>query len=372
VLVEEAHMAGFRRLILGVLVLILIGLTATFFLMRRAEKENISGQVATTLAPKVLLVTMFQMGDPLDPNSPGEATIWVLQHQLTRIIPIPGAFSPLYCNEQRELCLVITGVGTTNAAMTMMALGLSEQLDLSKTYVMIAGIAGVSPEAATIESVAWGDWVVDTSVTGEYDSREMPASFAHPNFPYGCSAPGCEHPFKMGTEVYQVNPVLVEWGYRLTKDLKLDESELAKEKRALYPQQAAQQPPLVIKCAITGGNTFWHGKMMSDWATGWVKDSTDGQGHYCMTAVEDPAILAAVNNLGKSGRYDPKRVMAIRVGSNFDQQHPGQTAEESLRLALAEVNQAVGMNNLHLVGWTVLEQILGDWAKWKAGVPALP
>jgi len=366
-------MAGLRRLILGILVLILVGgLTAVFLLMRGAEKENSSGEMVTTIAPKALLVTMFQLGDPLDPNSPGEATIWVQQHQLTRIIPIAGVYSPLYCNERRELCLVITGVGTTNAAMTMMALGLSEQLDLSKTYLMIAGIAGVNPERASIESVAWGDWVVDSSITGEYDSREMPDSFEYPKFPYGCSAPGCQHPFEMGTEVHQLDPALVEWGYRLTKDLKLDESELAKKKRALYAQQSAQQAPLVIQCTITGGNTFWHGKMMSDWATQWVADATGGQGRYCMTAVEEPAILAAVKNLGKSGRYDPKRVMVIRVGSNFDQQHPGQTAEESLRLALAEVNQAVGMKNLHRVGWRMLEQILGEWAKWEAGVPGLP
>jgi purine nucleoside permease len=294
----------------------------------------------------------------------------VQQHELTRIIPIPGAYSPLYCNQQVEMCLVITGVGTTNAAMTMMALGLSEQLDLSKSYVLVAGIAGVNPQAATIESVAWGDWLVDSSVTGEYDSREMPASFEYPKFPYGCAAPGCQHPFQMGTEVYQVNPALVAWGYGLTKDLHLDESELAKQKKALYPQPAAQQSPAVTQCAITGGNTFWHGKLMSAWATQWVKDVTGGQGQYCMTAVEDPATLAAVTNLGQSGRYDPKRVMVIRVGSNFDQQYPGQTAEESMRLALADVNQAVGMHNLHLVGWTVVEHILGDWADWEAGVPA--
>ncbi len=352
--------------------LMMVIFTLVFFLLEFRQPQQPPMAAARTIAPKVLLITMFQLGDPLDPNSAGEATIWVQQHHLTPTLQIAGAYSPLYCNTSHELCLAITGVGTTHAAMTMMALGMSDQLDLSKSYILVAGIAGVSPAAATIESVAWADWLIDTSITGEFDSREMPASFKYPNFPYGCSAPGCKHPFRMGTEVYQVNPAIVAWGYNLTKDLKLDESQRAIEKRALYPQETAKAPPKVVACSITGGNTFWHGTMRSNWATEWVRDSTGGKGRYCMTAVEDPAIFAAIDNLGTSGRYDPKRVMVIRVASNFDQQHPGQVAEDSLSQALSEVNQAVGMRNLHLVGWTVLEHILGDWANWQAGVPPLP
>jgi len=330
------------------------------------------GLKETVIRPRVLVINMFQLGDPLDPASTGEATIWVQQHQLTQIIAIPGAYSPLYCSASHELCLAITGVGEVNATMSMMALGLNDGLDLSQTYLLMAGIAGVNPNVATVESVAWADWVVDSSIRGEYDSREMPPDFDYPHFPYGCAEPDCPEPYRMGSEVFQLDPLLLEWSYRLTKNLPLEESVAAKTKKHPYKQEQARSAPTVLICSMSGGNTWWHGKLASDWASEWVHDLTDGKGEYCMTAVEEPAVLAVVHNLGKHGRFDPKRMMLIRVGSNFDQPHPGQTAQESLSAAVHEVNVATGMHNLHLVGWRMAETILADWDAWQNGPPKLP
>ncbi len=357
-----------RKGLLALISLALVVVAGAVFLIQRPPFKLDGGAIR----PRVLVISMFQLGDPLDPSSPGEATPWVQQHQLTQVIAIPGAYAPLYCNASHELCLAITGVGEVNAAMSMMALGLSEQLDLSQTYLLMAGIAGVNPNVATVESVAWADWVVDSSISGEYDSREMPPDFEFPRFPYGCAEPNCPEPYRMGSEVYQLDPLLLEWGYRLTKDLALEESAAAKAKKQPYEQAAARGAPTVLTCSMSGGNTWWHGKLISDWATEWVRDLTGGKGVLCMTAVEEPAVLAAVENLGKQGRFDPKRMMLIRVGSNFDQPHPGQTPQELLNAAVHEVNVATGMHNLHLVGWTVAETILTNWEAWRDGPPKLP
>jgi len=312
---------------------------------------------------------MFQIGDPLDPESQGEATIWIQEHQLTNLIEIPGAYSPLYCNQDGELCLVITGVGTTNATMTMMALGLSDRLNLKYTYFLMAGIGGIKPDIAPIESVAWIENILDITIVSEYDAREMPDDFDYYKFPYACSEPDCENPPRLGTEFYQVNPDLVEWGYQLTKDLELEESADAIERKSKYIQPTANHSPTVEKCSMAGGNIFWHGKMLSDWASWWMDRWTEGKSPYCITSVEEPGIAAAIHQLGEIERLDPQRLMVIRVGSNFDQQHPDQTAQESLSLALQDVDHVVGMHNLHLVGWTALNQIFLNWSQWEKSIP---
>jgi purine nucleoside permease len=98
----------------------------------------------SVIAPKVLTVTMFQTGDPLADGS-GEASVWVKNDTLDQVIQIPGSYSPLYCNASFDHCLVITGVLAANAAATVMAVGLSERVDLSRSYIMVAGVGGGAP-----------------------------------------------------------------------------------------------------------------------------------------------------------------------------------------------------------------------------------
>jgi purine nucleoside permease len=315
---------------------------------------------------------MFQLGDPLDPTSTGEASIWVQERHLVNLTQIPGANSSLYCNSQGNHCLVVTGVGTANATTSLMALAMNDHVDLSKTYILIAGIAGTSPKVNTIGGVAWADWVVDSTTISEFNALEMPSDFLYPKFPYACAKQWCENITKLGTEIYQLNPALVEWVYRLTKDLPLEDSPTAQALRALYPQEAARKPPFVSKCTVIGGNTFWHGKLMSEWANWWVQKWTNGQSYYCMTAVEEVGIMPAVYALEDTGDLDPHRVMIVRVASNFDQQHPGQTAQESLAAALEGVNTITGLRNAYVAGGAVTDYIIQHWDEWESGVPPLP
>ncbi len=330
------------------------------------------GDKPALIRPKILTVAMFQIGDPLDPTSIGEASIWVQERSLTNQTQIPGANSPLYCNLKGDHCLLVTGVGSANATTSLMALALNDRLDLSKTYILVAGIAGTSPKVNTIGGVAWADWIIDGTTISEFDVREMPSDFKYPKIPYACPKQWCTDIFKLGTEIYQLNPTLVEWAYRLTKDLQLEDSPNAQAERALYPQEAAQKLPFVSKCTILGGNTFWHGSMMSDWATWWVQKWTDDKSYYCMTAVEEVGIMPAVYALKDTGDIDPARVMIVRVASNFDQQHPGQTAQESLTTALEDVNTITGLRNVYLAGGAVTDYIIQHWNEWESGVPALP
>ena len=323
------------------------------------------------IAPKVLTVTMFQTGDPLTDGS-GEASVWVKNDRLDRVVPIPGSYSPLYCNASYDHCLVITGVLASNAAATMMAIGLSDRLDLSQTYIMVAGIGGGPPDKITIGAAAWADWIVSGDLVTELDAREMPADWQFPKASLGCAQQWCTDGFRTGTEVFQLDPTMTEWAFRLSRDVKLEDDPAARAFAQKYPEEIARGAPFVTTCTIVGVNDFVHGTLMSEWMTWWVSQWTGGKGEYCMSADEEGGIFTALQRLAAAKRVDMRRVMVLRVASDIDQQYPGQTAGESLADSLDTTFGFVGLDNIYRVGSPVAEEITGNWDRWRDGPPPLP
>ena len=64
-----------------------------------------------------------------------------------------------------------------NAANSINALTFSGLFDFTKTYFLIAGIAGVSPKVATLGSVTFAKYAVSVALQYEFDAREIPANF---------------------------------------------------------------------------------------------------------------------------------------------------------------------------------------------------
>lgn len=64
-----------------------------------------------------------------------------------------------------------------NAASSMTALAFSTKFDLTKTYFMVAGIAGINPEVATLGSVTFARYAVQVALQYEFDAREIPDNF---------------------------------------------------------------------------------------------------------------------------------------------------------------------------------------------------
>jgi purine nucleoside permease len=164
-----------------------------------------------------------------------------------------------------------------------------------------------------------------------------------------------------------LNPALVDWAYRLTKDVKLDDSETLRARRERYEQPNARRPPFVLKGDTISSMTFWHGKLMSDWANEWVKYHTRGQGNYVTTAMEDTGTLQALTFLSRAGRVDLNRVLVLRTASNYDQQRPGITAAESLaETKIAQYGAyRPALEAAWRVGRVVVEEIAGNWAKYR-------
>lgn len=174
--------------------------------------------------PDVLTVAIFEVGE-MTGDFAGEAQLWVEGEGMTEVLEVPGSYSPVYCNDDGH-CLVVTGLGIANATATIMAVGLSDQLDLSQAYIVIAGIAGIDPNDGTLGSAAWADWVIDGDLAHEIDAREIPETWDYSLIHLGCGEAWCEEGWAAETEVYHLNTTLVDWAFKLSQDVELADGEV--------------------------------------------------------------------------------------------------------------------------------------------------
>src|SRR5215472_8850704 len=219
-----------------------------------------SAFAASTIPVKVVVVTMFELGADTG-DQPGEFQYWVEREGLDRIIPFPAGNRALRMNRQGVLGMV-TGVGTAKAAASVMALGLDPRFDLRKAYWVVAGIAGIDPADGSLGSAAWAEWVVDGDMGHEIDAREIPPDWKTGYVPLRKSKP-YELPRRVPNEgeSYHLNPGLVEWAYRLTRNVELPDSDAMRRRREQYPEPNARKPPFVLKGDTLSSMTFWHGKL---------------------------------------------------------------------------------------------------------------
>ena len=102
---------------------------------------------------KLVIVAAFERGEDSG-DTPGELQYWVERWPLAESLPFAAGERDLRWDE-RGVLAVVTGVGTARAAATVMALGMDPRFDLGRAYWLIAGIAGVDPEDASVGSAAW-------------------------------------------------------------------------------------------------------------------------------------------------------------------------------------------------------------------------
>ena len=310
---------------------------------------------------KVITIAMMEMGN-VKGDGIGKAQLWYERDSLYNELNIIGANSPLYYNEKGQ-GLIITGGGIANASASIMALGLSQNLDLTNTYFIIAGIAGTSPNVCTIGSAIWSEWVLDADICHEIDAREIPNNWEYSRFRMGCNEPWCDKGWKIGTEVFKLDSTLTQKAYQLTKNIELLDSEEAQNLRNRFPENTkARQKPFVTIGDNMAGNTFFYGKILSEWAEWWVKKWTNGKGTYYTTNMEDSGILTAFRRLSDENIISFNRIMVLRTASDFDQQYPGKTAQESIHDSW--VGFPLAIENAYRVGSVVAKDIIYNWDKW--------
>ena len=280
---------------------------------------------------KVVVVAMFERGNDTG-DGPGEFQLWVERLPLNDSLSFPQGYRQLRINQELGVLGMVTGVGTAKAAASVMALGMDPRFDLTKSYWLIVGISGIDPEDASTGSAAWAEYLVDGDLAHEIDPREVPKDWETGYIPLRKSTP-YEMPVPGNNEgaVYQLNPGLVDWAYNLSKDVVLiDNDEISEMRNQYRTYPNAMEPPKVMKGDQLAAMTYWHGKLMNDWANQWTQYWTKGAGNFVTSAMEDTGSLQSLTFLDNAGLVDVERVMVLRTGSNFTTQHSGITAAQSL------------------------------------------
>ncbi|MBV8436145.1 MAG: purine nucleoside permease [Silvibacterium sp.] len=323
----------------------------------------------TPIQIKVVVVAMYEAGEDTG-DAPGEYQFWVEREHLDHVLPFDAGFHHLRMNDQGVLA-VLTGVGTAKAAASVMALGLDPRFDLSHAYWIVAGIAGGDPADVSLGSAVWVHWIIDGDLGYEIDAREIPPGWSTGYVPLRRSVPYEEPPTPPDGQMYELNSSLVDWAYNLTSKISLPDTDVMREKRSHFPEPAAQRPPFVAKGDDVSASTFWHGRLMDEWANSWVRYYTGGKGNFAVSAMEDTGILQSLTFLSHAGKIDLKRVLVLRTVSNYDQPPSGMTAAESL------AQQKVGKYGAYLpaletayaVGSPVVDAIVTHWDLYRDHPP---
>jgi len=313
---------------------------------------------------KVVVVTMFEVGQDTG-DAPGELQYWVERDHLDHVYPLAAGYHAVRMNDAGEMA-VLTGQGTAHAASTIMALGLDPRFDLSHAYWIVAGIAGGSPERVSLGSAAWARWVVDGDLGYEIDAREIPKDWSTGYMPLRKTKPFEPPAAPLEGQVFTLNAELAELAFKLTRDVKLGDTDRLKEVRSEFDGAAANRPPFVTMGDEVTGSRYWHGKLSDAWAAEWMRYFSEGQGEFATTAMEDSGTLLSLRFLANAGRVDWKRILVLRTVSNYDRQPRRLSAAESL------ARQRIGSYSAYLpaleaaytVGHTVVSELLEHWAKY--------
>jgi purine nucleoside permease len=313
---------------------------------------------ASGRAIKVMIVDMFALeGSPV-----------VSALGLTQQLAVDGV--TLNCNSD-DVCELVTGMGYANAAATMTAVIYNRgQLDLSHTYFVIGGIAGIDPMQGTIGTAAWAHYAVDFGYSDELDAREMPSGWPYGYFGVGTTSPSSP-PTGDYRGTFELDVAFLQAALAITKSVALEDSAMAMTVRANYPSPPANVPPVVTQCDVVSSDTWFAGTVLTQRARDWMKLATNNAGTYCTSAQEDNATLEVLARGAAAGQLDFARIALLRTASDFSAPYPAQTDADALLDSLADGGLTPAVDNIAKTIAPLVNAIVGDWSDWQTSVPAM-
>jgi purine nucleoside permease len=333
---------------------------------------------AKKIPVRVVVVATFELGKDSG-DTPGEFQYWVERLPLPKSLPFPVGRRALRYNPAKHVLGIVVGSGSINSSASIMALGLDPRFDLSKAYWIVAGIAGIDPNAGSVGSAAWAEWVVDRDLTHEIDAREIPSDWSTGLVPLGHIRPFEDPPPPPGIfspSVYHLNAGLVNWAYQLSANVRLDDSADLQAIRAPYADQPeALRPPHVMKGDEISANDWWLGRLMNKSAEEWVTYWTAGKGRSVTTAMEDCGVIHSLQMLSQAKLVDADRVLILRTGSNFtapskDQSAADLLASESSSDSATHLSAYIpALEAAYRVGSPVVNALSSNWAQYSTRLP---
>ncbi|GAA98867.1 hypothetical protein E5Q_05555 [Mixia osmundae IAM 14324] len=331
-------------------------------LERRTETLELSS--SGKVAPKVLVISMFAP----------EASVWFEPYKLVHNITVPGLsvlYPQVHCNSAGSVCLYTTGESEINAASSGSALFQSALFDFTKTYFLIAGIAGVNPYHGTLGTAAFAAFTLQPTLQYFGDHTELAKTKAWGNkfefWAFGTNQTGVYPSELYGTELYQVNTNLLKRALSLTKNVKLNDSSTAQAYRKRFDYAPANQPPTVVQGDVLTSDDYFFGHYLGYGFGNYTKLLTNGTGTYVMTAQEDSATAEALLRATVAKKADFSRLMILRTASDIDRAPPG--VDEYTAFEYDQGGFEPSIANLYLAGSPVVNDILAKWnTTYEAGI----
>ena len=318
---------------------------------------------------KVVVVSMFEIGADTG-DMAGEFQLWHERQQLTQRFAF-AHHHDLFLNPATGVLGMVTGEGTANSSTAVMELGMDPRFDLSHAYWLVAGIAGINPRYASVGSAAWARHVVNGDSAYQIDAREIPPDWSTGIFPLESKHPYDPKAKPAEGQLFTLDPGLVQWAYRLTRNVPLADDAGMQQVRGQYHEANARRPPFVLIGDNLTAMRFWAGALMNEWADHWVRFWTHGRGGMVTSAMEDSGTLVALTYLGRTGRVDSQRVLVLRTGSDFTVPPPGETAAQALAKESENTYAALGeaVEAAYQVGSPVVEALVRDWSTYREHLP---
>ena len=316
-----------------------------------------------------------------------EADTWLLNRddlRFERKITVPGlssVYPHIHCTADGDVCQMTTGESrmkserkshvlylsdcvVINAALAVSALTASPLFDLTNTYFLIAGIAGINPKVGTLGSVVFARFAVQVDLQYEFDAREIPSQWNTGYVPQGASSPDAYPKIIYGTEIFEVNDDLKKLAMSFAQRASLVDAEPAAEYRARFSDEAfkaATLKPTTMGGDVTSSNVFFHGHLLAEGFENYFKLLTNSAGNYCVTAQEDTATLAALLRAAIDKRVDFSRIIIMRTASNFDRPF-SRTAVPRIPLHTDHGGFEPAIENIYRAGVEVIKGILREWS----------
>lgn len=339
---------------------------ALSILVFSAVSSRADDPIAARIPVRVVVVATFD----------NELQNWITNLPLNTTLPFPQGYRPLHYNSKLQVLGIITGQGKSHAAASIMGLGFDPRFDLSHAYWLVAAIAGVDPNKASVASTAWAKFIVDGDLSYEIDARQIPPEWSTGYVPLGRSRPyqGPPQPFNSNgvQQVYQLNASLADFAFGLTANVVLPDDKILQQIRAAYPTYPkALRPPFVLEGDVLAADTFWTGDLLNAWAEDWILYWTHEEGSFAMSAFEDAAIGQALQFLSQVGRADKSRLLILRGGSDYTVEPQGETPAQFLASensgGLSGFQEA--LNDLYQVGSIVVRQVSANWSTYAHQIP---
>ncbi|KAK9311209.1 purine nucleoside permease [Lipomyces starkeyi] len=304
------------------------------------------------LSPKVMIVTGFQP----------EHDIW-LPYNFTQDIPVMG-FLPMNqnvsCTSTGDVCVMTMGQCEIGNAIAMTLLWSSSLFDLTESYWLIAGIAGINPRHSTIGSVVLSKYVVEVEIGMAFAGSDLPANYSDQYFfAYFQDIPS-SYPSIVGTEVYELNEALRDKVATLASKYSFNDNPTAASYRSRYEYRAARAYPGISKCDVASAQTYWSGKVYAENVEYYTNLVSNGTAVYCSTDEDDTGTMAGLFRGAMMKKVDFSRIVVMKGSSNFDRPPPGISAYENL-LVVSQNGYESALINMFGVGSAFINDVVAEW-----------